>query len=223
LKMDVTDPASVKSAISAVLQKENRIDVLVNNAGMGISGAIEDCLPQDVRLQMETNFMGYVNTIREVLPAMRAQGSGTIINISSIGGLMGLPFQGFYSASKYAVEGFSEALRMEVEPFNIKVVLVNPGDFHTRFTANRVISLTVVNSPAYGKAFNKAISAIEKDENGGLLPEVLASKLLKIIESKNPRSRYIVSTFEQKLAVFLKVILPSKLFDKILSSHYGLK
>jgi NAD(P)-dependent dehydrogenase (short-subunit alcohol dehydrogenase family) len=133
LKADVTDIGSVKAAVETILNKEGRIDILINNAGMGISGPIEFASTEDFNLQMDTNFIGVVNMIQSVLPAMRKQKEGTIVNISSIGGLMGLPFQGFYSASKYAIEGMSEALRMELKPFHIKVVVVRPGDFHTGF------------------------------------------------------------------------------------------
>ena len=115
LNVDVTDVVSVKSAVETVIKKEGRIDVLINNAGMGVSGPIEYSSIEGIKLQMDTNFMGMVNMIQSVLPAMRNQGAGTIVNISSIGGMMGLPFQGFYSASKFAIEGMSEALRMELK------------------------------------------------------------------------------------------------------------
>ena len=220
---DVTAPASVKQAVETLLKAEGRIDVLVNNAGMGISGSIEESSTEEIRLQMDTNFMGFVHTIQAVLPAMRKQGEGKIINISSIGGLMGLPFQGFYSASKFAVEGLSEGLRMELKQFNIKVVLVEPGDFHTNFTANRKLIAARGKASPYESQFSKTISVIEKDENGGLPPSVLAKKLLKIIEKKNPCQNYVVATFEQKLAVFLKKILLGSWFTAILSPHYGIK
>ena len=113
--MDLTDTDSIKKAVSTVIEKEGRIDVLINNAGMHTGGPIETSPIENIKLQMDTNFIGMVNITREVLPVMRKQGGGTIINFSSIGGLMGLPFQGFYSASKFAIEGFSEALRMEVK------------------------------------------------------------------------------------------------------------
>ena len=223
LKADVTDPASVKLAVDKVIEKEGHIDILINNAGMGISGAIEDFSLEDIKLQMGTNVMGVVNTIQAVLPSMRNRRKGLIMNVSSIGGLMGLPFQGFYSASKYAVEGLSEALRMEIKEFNIKVVVIEPGDFSTNFTANRKFVANATTTSAYKQQFVKSITAIEKDENGGLAPDFLARKVCKIIESKNPCHRYIISTLEQKFAVLLKAILPDVLFFKILASHYGIK
>jgi short-subunit dehydrogenase len=170
---------------------------------------------------MDTNFMGTVNLTREVLPAMRKQGGGTIINFSSIGGLMGLPFQGYYSAAKFALEGFSEALRMEVSQFNIKVVLINPGDFHTSNSANRRNYLAPTGTEDdYKKQFEISLAQIEKDESKGWQPVILAKKIVKIVECKNPHQRYIIASFEQKLAVVLKYVLPGKLFRMILADHY---
>ncbi|MGB8489815.1 MAG: SDR family NAD(P)-dependent oxidoreductase, partial [Bacteroidales bacterium] len=137
LEMDLTNHVSIKDAVRTIVENEGRIDVLINNAGMHIGGPAETTPLENVRLLIDTNFIGMVRLTQEVLPVMRSQGSGIIINISSIGGLMGLPFQSFYSAGKFAIEGFSEALRMEVRRFGIKVVVIEPGDFHTSNTANR--------------------------------------------------------------------------------------
>jgi NAD(P)-dependent dehydrogenase (short-subunit alcohol dehydrogenase family) len=221
LKMDLTDYESIRKAVADVLDAEGRIDILINNGGMHTGGPIETTPLEYARLQIETNFMGTVALTREVLPVMRKQGGGTIINFSSIGGLMGLPFQGFYSAGKFAIEGFSEALRMEVKRFNIKVVLINPGDFHTSNSANRRNYLAPTGSDdPYNGQFPRSLEVIEKDENGGWKPEVLAGKMLRIVESNNPRHRYIIASSEQKLAVALKYILPGKLFSSILENHY---
>jgi len=221
LKMDLTDLGSIQSAVSAVIQKEGRIDVLINNAGMHSGGPIEAIPFETIKLQMDTNFLGLVHLTREVLPIMRKQGGGTIINFSSIGGLMGLPFQAFYSAGKFAIEGFSEALRMEVKPFNIKVVLINPGDFKTSNSMNRRNFLPpLLENDPYQAQFTKSLAAIEKDEANGWKPEILARKIVRIVECKNPRQRYIIASFEQKLAVLLKYILPGKWFRKILEDHY---
>jgi NAD(P)-dependent dehydrogenase (short-subunit alcohol dehydrogenase family) len=221
LKMDLTDRGSIKNAIKTVIDKEGRIDILINNAGMHTGGPIETYRSEYLELQVITNFFGTVYVTREVLPVMRNQGNGVIINISSIGGLMGLPFQSFYSASKFAVEGFSEALRMEVRKYNIKVVVINPGDFCTNNTANRR-RFIVPASPGdpYKEQFDRTLSIIEDDEKNGWNPVILAKKISKIINKKNPGHRYIIASFEQKLAVLLKYILPGKLFMKILSDHY---
>jgi short-subunit dehydrogenase len=137
---------------------------------------------------------------------------------------MGLPFQAFYSASKFAIEGFSEALRMEVKRFNINVVIINPGDFRTSNSANRRNFLAPYGaSDPYNEQFRTTLAVIEKDESRGWAPEVLAKKIVKIAESKNPRQRYIIGSFEQKLAVLLKYIIPRKWFRLIIQDHYKVK
>lgn len=221
LHMDLTDTVSIKKAVASVFEKEGRIDVLINNAGMHTGGPIETSPSEYIKLQMDTNFLGMAVLTKEVLPVMRKQGGGTIINFSSIGGLMGLPFQAFYSAGKFAIEGFSEALRMEVKKFNIRVVLINPGDFHTHNSANRRNFLAPTGqADPYNEQFIRTLSVIEKDEAKGWAPAVLAEKMVSIIECKNPRQRYIIASLEQKLAVVLKYILPGKLFRMILEDHY---
>jgi short-subunit dehydrogenase len=223
LEMDLLNIESIQNAVKQVIKNEGRIDVLINNAGMHTGGSIET-LPLDfVKKQMDTNFMGLVHLTREVLPVMRNQGGGTIINFGSIGGLMGLPFQGYYSAGKFAIEGFSEALRMEVKQFNINVVVINPGDFHTNNSANRRGFLADSDNDPYKTQFSKTLSIIENDEAKGWAPEILAKKMVKIVECSKPKQRYIIASFEQKLAVVLKYILPGKIFGKILESHYGIK
>ena len=219
--LDLLDSTSINSAVEKILKSEGRIDVLINNAGMHTGGPIETLPGEFIRKQFETNFFGLVELTRKVLPIMRNQGSGTIINIGSIGGLMGLPFQGYYSATKFAVEGFSEALRMEVKQFGINVVVVNPGDFNTNNTANRKNYLAPNNEKsAYKTQFEKTLSVIENDENNGWNPEILARQMVRIVNCKNPQQRYVIASFEQKLAVFIKKILPGKLFSKILEDHY---
>ena len=221
LQMDLTDAESIRDTVATIVKKEGRIDILINNAGMHTGGPIETTSTSTIRLQIETNFIGMVNLTRQVLPVMRKQGGGTIINFSSIGGLMGLPYQAYYSASKFAIEGFSEALRMEVKNFNIKVIVINPGDFHTNNTINRrkFLPPSVENDP-YHDQFQKTLMIIENDENNGWLPQLLAKKIVRILKLKNPRQRYIIAPLEQKLAVLLKYILPGKLFRKILEGHY---
>ncbi len=223
LYMDVTDQVAVEKCINQVLEKEGRIDVLINNAGMHTGGAIEVAPYEDIRLQIETNFMGIIHTIKSVLPAMRRQGQGTIVNIGSIGGLMGLPFQGIYSAGKFALEGLSEILRMELRQFNIKIVVINPGDFRTNNTLNRKNVFTAGDNKAYEEQFRKTLSIIENDENGGWNPEILARKIYKILEKKRPANRYVIASTEQKLAVVVKRILPGSWFEAILRGHYGIK
>jgi NAD(P)-dependent dehydrogenase (short-subunit alcohol dehydrogenase family) len=222
IQLDVTDNAAIDLAIQQLIQQEGRIDILINNAGMGYGGAIESFTEEEMDLQMRTNFTAIFHTCRAVLPQMRKQGNGTIINFSSIGGLMGLPFQGVYSASKFAIEGFSESLRYEVKPFDIKVIVINPGDFHTQFTAKRKVT-TGTSAQAYSEQFKKSLAIIEKDEIGGLNPSFMSRKIWSILQKKRPKTRYIVASLEQKLAVLLKYILPNKLFFQIIGNHYGIK
>lgn len=224
LNMDLTEPSSIDLTVKTVLEKEGKIDVLINNAGMHSGGPVETLPVETIRLQMDTSFTGLVLLTKAVLPLMRKQDGGTIINFGSIGGLMGLPFQSIYSAGKFAVEGFSEALRMEVSAYNIKVVVINPGDFHTNNSLNRrgFLAPTGEDDPYYLQ-FEKTLSIIEKDEFNGWNPARLAKKIVQIVENPNPKQRYIIASTEQKLAVLIKKLLPGKLFRKILQDHYGIK
>ena len=221
LHVDVRDRDAVMNAVAQVIEKEGRIDVLVNNAGMGIGGPLEFATEEEIRLQMDTNFMGLVHCVDAVLPHMRRQGGGKIIALSSIGGLMGLPFQGFYSASKFAIEGYCEALRLETQQQGVKVVVLRPGDFSTGFTGSRKKVVDEAALQAY-PLYREAIEKVEHDENGGLKPVVLAQKISRIINMQHPRNGYVVASFEQKLSVWIKRILPAKWFDRILGSYYKL-
>lgn len=221
IKVDVRDCEAVMQAVAEIVEKEGHVDVLVNNAGMGIGGPLEFATEEEIRLQMDTNFMGLVHCVEAVLPHMRQQGRGKIIALSSIGGLMGLPFQGFYSASKFAIEGYCEALRLETQSFGIQLVVIRPGDFATGFTGRRKKVADEAALEAY-PIYKTAIEKVEHDENGGLKPVVLARKISQVVERKNPRNGYVVASFEQKLSVLLKRILPAKWFARILGSYYRL-
>lgn len=221
IKAEATDEAQVKAAVDQVMEAEGRIDVFINNAGMGIGGPLEFCSLEDAQRQMDVNWMGMVRFLHFVVPVMRAQKSGKIICFSSIGGLMGLPFQGLYSASKFAIEGYCEALRLETKGFGIKTVVIEPGDFATAFTAQRK-SVAAPEAYEVYKTYAESLASIEKDETGGLKPEYLAGKISKIVKMRNPRYHYIISTLEQRLSVTLKAILPAPWFAKILSSYYKL-
>lgn len=224
LRMDLTDPPSIAKAVETVISSEGRIDVLINNASMHSAGPVET-LPQEyIKLQADTNFLGMVHLTRAVLPYMRHQGSGVIINFSSIGGLMGLPFHAFYSAFKFAIEGFSESLRMEVRQFNIKVVIINPGDFNTGNTANRRLFLAPTGpDDPYNKSFMNALQVMEKNELAGNKPVYLAKKVVRIVECNKPKQRYIISAFYEKIAVVLKYVLPGNFFRWILEVNYKIR
>ena len=218
---DVQNEEDCRAAVQRVLDEQGRIDVFISNAGMGIGGPLEFCTLEQARKQMDVNWMGMVRMLHFVLPAMRTQKSGHIICFSSIGGLMGLPFQGLYSASKFAIEGYCEALRMETREFGIKVTVIEPGDFATSFTASR----NSVQDPAAAEAYpawTRALQSIEHDETSGLKPEFLAEKISRIIKKKHPRHSYIIATLEQRLSVLLKAILPAPWFESILRKYYKL-
>lgn len=221
LRADVRDDQSLKSAVERVIELEGRIDTLISNAGMGIGGPLEFTSIQDAQRQMDVNFMGMVRLVSLVVPIMRQQRHGHIICISSIGGLMGLPYQGMYSASKFAIEGYCKSLRLELRQFGIHVTVINPGDFSTGFTAQR----NKVSSPAALAAYPsyaRSMESIEHDESTGLKPERLARRISHIVTRKHPRNRYIIATLVQKASVLLKAILPAKWFDRILGSYYRL-
>ena len=221
IRADVRDQESLKNAVDQVIKTEGRIDTLISNAGMGIGGPLEFTSVEDAQRQMDVNFMGMVRMVSLVVPIMRQQRHGHIICVSSIGGLMGLPYQGMYSASKYAIEGYCEALRLEVRQFGINVTVINPGDFSTGFTAQR----DKVDNPealAAYPGYAKSMQSIEHDENSGLQPDRLARRISRIVRKRHPRNRYIIATFVQKSSVVLKAILPAKWFDKILGSYYEL-
>lgn len=219
LYMNVVSSESVIQAVDNLYQKEGRIDVLINNAGMGVAAPLELAALSDIHNQLNVNFLGAVRVTQAVLPIMRRQAGGLIISISSIGGLIGLPFQGYYSASKFALEGFCQALYHEVKPFNIKVVIVNPGDFATSFTSNRKIPDMGDILAMYPTSHN-AMSVIEHDEQNGLQPEVLSIKIERIIRKRNPSPRYVIASPLQKASVFLKQWLPERVFLWMIGKYY---
>lgn len=221
IKADATVDAEVEAAVKQVLDAEGRIDVFINNAGMGIGGPLEFSSLADAQLQMDTNWMGMVRFLHYIIPVMRRQRSGKIICVSSIGGLMGLPFQGLYSASKFAIEGYCEALRLELRNFGVKVVVLEPGDFSTGFTATRKRVIDPEAARAYPN-YVRSMESIEHDENSGLKPDYLARKVCSIVAKKNPRYSYIIASPLQKLSVFAKAILPKRAFAKVLSLYYKL-
>jgi len=222
VKMDVTSDASVEDAVSLIVKKEGRIDAVINAAGFGIAGAVEDTSIDEAKSQCETNFFGTLRVVKAVLPYMRKQRSGYIINFSSIGGLVGLPFQAFYSASKFAIEGFSEALRFEVKPFNVKVSVIEPGDFKTNFTQNRKKTALSLKDEAYKERFLRCLSVMEHDEQNGADPIVIAKTVYRILRTRNPKFRYMVGPFAEKLFIMLKKFLPASLSEFMFEKYYKL-
>jgi NAD(P)-dependent dehydrogenase (short-subunit alcohol dehydrogenase family) len=218
--MDVRDDDSIEKAVEFVLEREGRLDVLINNAGFALTGAIELTSIEEAGRQFETNFFGVHRVCRCVLPTMRRQRSGLIVNISSIGGLIALPFQGFYCASKYALEGLTESLRMEVKPYGIQVVLIEPGDFKTQISANRIIVAASTEDSDYTVRQRAAGDVITKNEQDGANPRKLAVLLGKIVVQEQVRARYLVGMYSQKMVIWIKRILPTSLFEKLIMRHY---
>lgn len=220
IRMDVDDSGSVDAGVRQVVERAGRIDGVVNCAGFGIGGSIEDTSDEEAKAIFETNFSGTMRVCRAVLPFMRKQGFGTIVNVSSIGGRIALPFQGLYSATKFAVEGLTESLRMEVRRFGIRAVLVEPGDFATGFTDNRRPVRRAEENEAYADAYRAALAVVEKDERGGASPEAIARLVSRILAARSPRLRYTVGAVFQRIAVRLKSVLPAKLFGWGLRKYY---
>lgn len=220
LQLDITSPSSISRAISAIRAEQGRIDVLINNAGMGISGAIELTTDEEVHRQMNTNFMGTVRMCAAVLPLMREAGRGRIINISSIAGMLAVPFQAFYSASKFAIEGYSEALYQEVKPFGIQVCVIEPGDFRTGFTAQRQVSQSTLSHSCYGSHFAKAMQSVEHSENNGSRPEKLAKAICRLVGSRHPAFRTKVGPWEQVCFARIKPLLPFSMVDWLIRKFY---
>src|SRR6202163_1651139 len=183
LAMDVTNDASVSQAIITVLAREGRLDVLVNNAGFGMVGAVEDTSVEEAVAQFEVNFFGMFRVCRAVLPLLRRQGAGYIVNIGSIGGLIAIPYQGLYSASKFALEGLSESLRLEAKPFGIRVVLVEPGDFRTPITTKRRTTQASNNNDTYREAFARFKVKQDRDEANAPEPQSVAQLVERILRN----------------------------------------
>ncbi len=219
LKMDVTSDEEVKNAVARIVAAEGKIDAVVNNAGVGLAGPFETSNHKEIRQAMETNFYGVIRVCQEVLPQMRLQKQGYIINVSSIGSAIGLPYRGFYCASKSAVDIMTEALRMEVKRMGVNVCLVHPGDVNTPISDHRLVAARE-NDPVYGPTFHRIYEKINLDVKEGIAPEKFGPVIEKIISTKNPRRNYYVGHFTQRLSVKLKKLLPYYLFEKIIMSHY---
>lgn len=222
LALDVRKEETIQEAVQTLLAKEKRIDVLINNAGVGITGPLEEMPLEEIKNNFDTNLFGPIQVIKAVLPQMRQQKTGLIINVTSIAGYMGLPFRSAYSSSKGALELITESLRMEVKSFGIQVTNVAPGDFSTNIASRRYHAPVLEGSP-YQQVYQQQLDTIDADVDSGMSPEAMAKAIHQIIETKNPKVHYKVGAFLQKLSIVLKRILPSKVYEKILMNHYNLK
>ena len=192
LKLDVDDEKSVKSVIAQILDQKQRIDVLVNNAGWGLWGCVEDVSVDEFKEQFETNFFSIIRLIQEVAPAMRKQGSGTIVNVSSVVGRIGFPASPAYISSKFALEGLSESLRFEFAPFGVDVIIIEPGVIKTNFMKNMKMAKKSELDTVYKDITTKVVSGVKMMAEMGTPPKEVANTIVKAIKDKKPLPRYIV-------------------------------
>ena len=221
IALDVRNVESIEHAIQKVVSISKRIDVVINNAGVGITGPIEETPTNEMRNNFETNFFGPIEVIKAVLPHMREQKSGLIINITSIAGYMGLPYRGIYSASKGALELVSEAISIEVKSFGIKIVTIAPGEFATEIASHRYHA-PIIEGSVYKTAYENTLGMMNSHMHSGDNPEDLAFAVFQIINDKNPKLHYKVGAFMQKFSIVLKRILPDTVYEKMLMNHYKL-
>ncbi len=218
IAMDVTDDESMVDGIKEIIANEHTIDVLVNNAGYGSYGALEDVPLSEARYQFEVNIFGMARLTQLVLPYMRAQHSGRIINISSIGGEIGEPHGAWYHATKYAVEGLSDSLRMELKEFGIDVVVIRPGAIVTEWAGiARESMLKMSGDTAYKELAHKHYKMFEQADKRGSLPIVVAKTIVKAITVARPKTRYATGG-GAKLILFARKILSDRMFDRVMLS-----
>lgn len=224
IHLDVTDGSSVNAAVSQILDKEGEIYALVNCAAFFTMGSCEEVSYEEISRILDTNFIGMVRTVQAVLPAMRKQGSGRIINFSSINGVLSIPFQGGYSASKHAVEGWSEALAQEVSRFGIQVSVIEPGDCRGGSRKYRNLNPNSADSSSsYYEYYIAGTGKIHFDEQNGMEPVKVAKAVRRLLDSKKPPFRKVVATLTQRSSIWLHKILPGRLFNKIISDYYAPK
>ncbi len=218
--VDVTSQDSVDRLVDWLAANRIDVDVLINNAGIGIAGSIEDTSTEEAKQLFEANFFGPHRLVHALVPTMRARGHGTIINVGSIGGRITIPFQGFYSASKAAVTAWTEALRIEVAPFGVAVVLVEPGDFATGFTDAREMAAQATSQSPYASACTNAVERMADDERNGSDPAQLASLIVRVVESRRPKGQYRSGMLFQRFAVHLRKFLPAGIYDRAIRAYY---
>ena len=222
IELDVDNDKSVIDAINTIVEERERIDVLINNAGYALGGALEDSSMDEIKAQFETNFFGAVRATKAVLPAMRRQGTGKIVNITSMGGRIAIPLSSSYHGSKFALEGLSESIRYELEPFGIKVILIEPGAVGSNFWKNIKIakSSSDSNSP-YTQFGNKILKAYEQMEQNTISPSVVAKTILDAVTSNNPQLRYVVGEDAAKTLEARKN-MPDNEFGDLIKKQFGI-
>jgi short-subunit dehydrogenase len=216
LAMDVTNEESMVTGVAEIIKNEGKIDVLINNAGYGSYGSVEDMPMSEAKYQFEVNIFGLARLIQLVLPSMRAQKSGRIINISSIGGSIGEPHGAWYHSTKFALEGLSDSLRMELKQFGIDVVIIKPGAILTEWnTIARENLLKVSGHTAYKDLAHKHVKMLENADNQGSLPIVVAKTIVKASTANKPKTRYVTGKGSSTI-LFLRSILSDRMFDRLM-------
>jgi len=212
--MDVDDDESVRAGIAGLLAEHDRLDVVVNAAGFGLSGPVETTPLADARDQFETNFWGAVRVSRAALPALRAAPGGLLVNVSSLAGVFAIPFQAYYTASKFALEGWSEALAYEVAPFGVDVTLVEPGNIRSGFTAGRR-EAGCVDDELYRVAYRRAIEIMIRDEREAVGADVVAETIAAVVAGRRPPRRVTSGSAGERSTVLLRRLLPARAFERI--------
>ncbi|CAM4097752.1 NADP-dependent 3-hydroxy acid dehydrogenase YdfG [Pedobacter westerhofensis] len=224
LEMDVTDDASVNSGVEQIIKEQGKIDVLINNAGIVTAGPAYSTPVEFAKKQFEVNFFGVVRLSTAVLPGMIEQKKGLVINMSSMAGLFGLAYQSKYVAAKFALEGYSQSLRMELQNTGVDVVVVNPGDFKTANTSTRDKMKFPFKHPKLEAEYAAAIDVQEENEINGGDPAVVGKLIAKIVSSSKPAHRYLAGDFGQtRLPLIVKALLPSTMFSKMINGYYNIK
>ena len=221
IALDVRKPETIKAAIDKITSISGRVDIVINNAGVGITGALEEIPMEEIKNNFDINFFGPIEVIKAVLPQMRLQNSGLIINITSIAGYMGLPYRSVYSASKGALELITEALRMEVKQFNVHICNVAPGDFATNIASGR-FHAPLIKGSGYEIPYGNILKTMDEHVDSGSNPNKMAEAIYAIIQNPNPRIHYKVGAFMQKFSIVLKRIISDKVYEKMLIKHYKL-
>ncbi len=215
---DVTDEQTLAAAINEILQREDHIDVVINNAGFGISGAVEFTKTEDAQHQLDVNFFGMVRMNRQVLPIMRKQGYGRIVNLSSVAGAIAIPFQTYYSASKAAINSYTMALANEVKPFGIQVCCVQPGDIRTGFTAAR--EKNQLGDDIYGGRIARSVAGMERDEQTGMAPEKAGAFIAHVATRKGSKPVNTIG-LQYQFFCFLAKVLPAKALNYLVGLIYA--
>ncbi len=220
MSMDVDRDDSVRDGFAGLAADGDRLDAVVACAGWGLAGAAEMTSVAEAKEQMETNFWGAVRVVQRALPLMRRAGRGRIVLMSSIGGIVGIPFQSFYSASKFAMEGYGEALAYEVSPFGIHVTLVEPGNVRTDFTRNRRL-IEMAGEDPYAPTATRAVDTMATDEANGVSPEDVAAVVEGVLHSRRPPRRRSVGRVDERIGIAGKRLLPYRLFEKAAKGSLG--